>query len=148
VIFQDDFDLFCFSLFLELSISWNSSCSCCMLINQATQLTHHSIKKIHQARWWECRHRVRDLLLPCSSVFSRAFSQSMAQWSQFCYWGTWLKIWTPEFPLWLVSMRMHVQFLALLSGLRIRHCHRLQMQLAQHCHGCGVARQLQFWFNP
>ena len=34
-------------------------------------------------------------------------------------------------------MRMRVQSLALLSGLRI-----------QHCHGCGVGQQLQLRFNP
>ena len=37
--------LFCFTLRkLQLSISWNNSCSLCNLINQVTQLTHHSIK--------------------------------------------------------------------------------------------------------
>ena len=50
------------------------------------------------------------------------------------------RVWYVEFPLWVIrlrtrpaSMRMWVQFLASLSGLRIWHCckmpHRLQMQL-------------------
>ena len=37
--------LFCFTLRkLQLSISWNTFYSLCILINQVTQLTHHSIK--------------------------------------------------------------------------------------------------------
>ena len=40
-------------------------------------------------------------------------------------------------PMWLASMRMEVQSLALISGLRILCC----------C-GCGVGQQLQLLFNP
>ena len=48
----------------------------------------------------------------------------------------------------LVSMRMCVQSLVLLSGLRIRHCHemwcRLQMQLKSHIAvAVGIGWQLQ-----
>ena len=53
--------------------------------------------------------------------------------------------------IWLVSMRLQVQCLASLSGLRIRRCRELwcrrQAQIP-HCCGCGVGRQLQLWFNP
>jgi len=52
----------------------------------------------------------------------------------------------------LASMRTQVQFLALLSGLRIWHCHVLwcrSQTTAQiwHCFGCGVGQQLQLWLD-
>ena len=55
--------------------------------------------------------------------------------------------------IWLVSMRMQVWYLALFSGLRIRHCRelwcRLQTSLGSHrCCGSGVGRQLQLQFSP
>ena len=55
------------------------------------------------------------------------------------------KVKTSEFPLWLsplepdiVSMRIHVQSLALFSGLRIWHCHKMQCS-SQMWFGSGVA---------
>ena len=45
----------------------------------------------------------------------------------------------------ILSLRMWVQSLALLSGLRIRHCHKQQMHTQIWCGcGCGVALAWEF----
>ena len=51
----------------------------------------------------------------------------------------------------LVSMRMQVRSLALLSGLKIQCCHELWCRLQTwilHCCGCAVGQQLEVWFDP
>ena len=46
------------------------------------------------------------------------------------------------------TMRMHVQPLALLSGLRIQHRHEVtDTTRIPHCCGCGIGCQLQLQFN-
>ena len=47
-------------------------------------------------------------------------------------------LWLSRLWIWLVSMRMWVQSLPLLSGIRIQRC------CGCGC-GCGVGRQLQLW---
>ena len=49
------------------------------------------------------------------------------------YWE--FSLWLSRLRTWLVSMRMHVQSLTLLTGLRIWHCHKLW------CCGYGVGWQ-------
>ena len=53
--------------------------------------------------------------------------------------------WEPD----IVSMRMCIGSLALLSGLRI--CCHLKLRYRSHlihcCHGCGVSLWLHLWFN-
>ena len=51
------------------------------------------------------------------------------------------------------TMRLRVQSLALLSGLRIQHCYelwcRLQTQLGSYIYyDCDVGQQLQLQFDP
>ena len=52
----------------------------------------------------------------------------------------------------LVSMRMQVRSLALLSGLRIQRCCELwcvtDVAWIPSCCGCGYGWQLQLQFNP
>ena len=51
-------------------------------------------------------------------------------------------MWFSRLRTQLVSMRVQIQSLASLSGLRI-HCCELW-----RCCGCGVGWQLQLWFDP
>ena len=69
-------------------------------------------------------------------------------WCRVCVGFQWLKT-------WLLSMRMLVWSLSLLSQLRIWPCcklwHRSQMwpQILLFCgYGCGLGLQFQLWFSP
>ena len=54
-----------------------------------------------------------------------------------------LQLWPSRLRTWLVSMRMRIQSLALLSGLRMWRCGELQPRVQMwlrflHCQGCGI----------
>ena len=62
-------------------------------------------------------------------------------------------LWLSWFRTWLVSMRMRVWSLALLSGLRIHHCCKQQCRSLIWlsiwcCCSCGTGWQLQLRFDP
>ena len=86
---------------------------------------------------------------------TRAWLVSSKWWFYIASWS--LRFWVLGVPvmaqwkwIWLVSMRTQIQSwsLALLSGLRIWHCHELwgRPQRAGIWHCCGW--QLQLWFDP
>jgi len=146
---KDKKNIYIYIYFIALFLFFGCTFSIQKFLDQGLNL-HHSSDSAGSLTQWA----TREFLMCISSQFVRwdMNTETVIIYS--------LKI-SGEFPLWLsglwtrlVSMRLWVGSLALLSGLRIQHCHELwyRSQIPwlgiPCCCGCGVGHQPQLQFDP